>query len=397
MIDSINKLTDTNQGGEDNLDMELKVFDFSHYPLPKKDKDCIQMFYNNINGLEINEAIASIVNKKKIKKQKEITGDPETYTKLESFIKQMHTWEVDISVLSESCIEWRDVIPRRVVTDISKKYDTGGTWTVSTSSCYSGSFVKPGGALVYSSGNLSGKIMERGTDPWKHGRWSYVRYQGKKGNSLMIIGGYRVGCRSNVAGASTAWYQQKVLLTEANRTEEPDEAFLTDFASWYEEIIQPQTEVLLFLDANEQWTTLSKIRQWAKKLQLANLNIDGGYHFPATYPCITNHSRDTTINYCLCTPGVLDSIAYATMAPFDLHTLGDHRGLLIDVQVSRLLQSLAEPREISVGRKLATNNPVATEKYLLGVEKGFLKQNIFERTRKLYYQWTHKKRRSGIL
>ena len=125
MIGNPQNIPDIMQEREDNLDKELRVFDFSHYPLPKKDTDCIRLFYNNINGLEINEAIASIVNKKKIKKKTEILGDLETYTKLESFIKQMYTWEVDVSVLSEPCIEWRDVIPRRVVTDISKKYDAG--------------------------------------------------------------------------------------------------------------------------------------------------------------------------------------------------------------------------------------------------------------------------------
>ena len=202
---------------------------FSHYPLPKKDTNTLRLFYNNIKGLEINTAVETILNNKKIKRTKELLHDLELYTKLEAFLKQMYSWEVDVCVLAEPCIEWRDSIPRKIVKDVGKKYDKGGNWTVATSSCYSGSFVKPGGALVYSSGDVTGMIVERGTDPWNQGRWAYVRYQGRKGDSLMIVGAYRVGYWSGLAGASTLWHQQKVLLAQEKRIEEPSEVFIKDF------------------------------------------------------------------------------------------------------------------------------------------------------------------------
>lgn len=144
-------------GDDAELDSELSVFDFSHYPLPRKEGKKLRIFYNNINGLEINATIQTVINNKKTKHKQEFIKDLEQYTKIEAFLKQMHNWEVDISVLAEPCIEWRDTIPRRVVQDIGKKYDGTGNWTVATSSCYSGSFCKPGGSLIYSSGNVVGK------------------------------------------------------------------------------------------------------------------------------------------------------------------------------------------------------------------------------------------------
>lgn len=108
--------------------------------------------------------------------------DLESHTKLEAFIKQMYDWQIDVSVLSEPCIEWRDVIPRtNVQEEIRKKFDKTSNWTVATSTCFSGSFVEPGEALVYSTGGVVSRIMERGTDPWGYGRLAHVKYRGKDG------------------------------------------------------------------------------------------------------------------------------------------------------------------------------------------------------------------------
>ena len=127
----------TYQGEEVELDTELQVFDFSNYPLPNKTDNILRIFYNNINGLEINTAIQTVVNNKKTKQKEEFIRDLEQYTKIEAFVKQMHSWEVDINVLAEPCIEWRDTIPRQVVKDISKKYDRMGNWTDLDGALYS--------------------------------------------------------------------------------------------------------------------------------------------------------------------------------------------------------------------------------------------------------------------
>ncbi len=155
---------------------------------------------------------------------------------------------------------------------------------------------------------------------------------------------------------------------------------------------QGTTEIILLLDANEQWKDNSRIKQMANKLELHDLNTEGGYNFPDSHPCIPNRSRDTTIDFCLCTKGILDRTKYATMTPYDLYTLGDHRGLLIDINIHDILLSREVTDEVPVGRKLATNNPVATHKYLEKVKEGFKKQNIYDRAKKLYYHLTMKKK-----
>ena len=74
--------------------------------------------------------------------------------------------------------------------------------------------------------------VQHGTDPWGMGRWAFQKYQAKKDQILLVISAYRVGKRTSNPGSSTAWHQQKVILTQAGRTEEPDEAFIMDMEQW---------------------------------------------------------------------------------------------------------------------------------------------------------------------
>ena len=141
-----------------------------------------------------------------------------------------------------------------------------------------------------------------------------------------MVVGYRVGTRTNNAGPSTAWYQQKVLLSKDKRNIEPSEAFIKDMREWIETQKTETTEIILFLAANEKWKKNSKIKRLAETINLHNLNLEGNYNFPDSHPSITNPSRSTTIDYCLCTKNVVTSVVYATMAPYNLGVLGDHRG-----------------------------------------------------------------------
>ena len=391
MIDSwsVKKTTEKME----SLDEELRIYDFSHYPLPVKEKGLVRIFYNNVNGLEINAAINVRITNNKGKKRHGILKEKETYTKLEALLKQLQTWDVNITGLTEPCVEWKDVVPRTVVKEMGKKYDRFGHWSVATSSTMTGSYVKPGGALLYNDGETASRMMESGTDPWGYGRWAYKRYTGRQDTSLLVIVGYRVGSRNTNAGPSTAWYQQRVLLAKDKRQLDPPEAFIKDIGIWITTKRTEKTEIIFFLDANEKWDKNSKIKGLADKLNLYNLNLAGDFNFPDSHPSITNPSRNTTIDYCLCTEKALTCVTYATMAPYDLRVLGDHRGFLIDVNMNKLLRiDKQKEGDAYVGRKLVTSNIKATEKYLQIVEEKFEKQNIIRRVDELYGQWKTKKR-----
>ena len=98
----------------------------------------------------------------------------------------------------------------------------------------------------------------------------------------------------------------------------------------------------------------------------------------ATHPNVANTGRSTTIDFCLCTRKVLTHITYAASTPYDLEILGDHRGFLIDINISQLFEEEVMEKE-HLRRKLFMSNPKAVEKYLAKVDEKFQKQYIYIR------------------
>ena len=382
-------------GETEQVFQELSLFEFSTAPLPTRDKDVCRVFYNNVNGFEINDAVGKAVQQKKLLETENILTEVAQYSKAEAFLKQMTAWDATVSAVAEHCVEWKEAVPRLVLKGLGKKYNQRGLWTVATSNSLVGNYLKPGGALLYCTEDMTIRLIDKGTDCWGMGRWAYHQYQGRGGQSLLVIAGYRVGQRSGTPGSTTAWHQQKVLLTQQGRNIEPHTAFFTDLEEW---VTQKQAQVenlhiAMFLDANEKWTSSSQIWRFATNLNLINLNTAGNFKFPPSHPCVTNQDRSTTIDYCLCSAHVLPCVTYASMVPYDLHTLGDHRGMIVDINLHQLIGGNIDNKVDKVGRKLSSTNVAVTTKYIEAVEKSFNKQNIFERIQKLYYQWHKKKRR----
>ncbi len=372
--------TTERQEHEELLQASLSLFDFSA-PLQDKREGIWRMFFNNCNGLEANTMISTYIKQQQDKKQYNYLQDVEAPTKLDSLIRQMKIWNVDIVNLAEVGVAWENKIPRQVIQNITQQYEKTGCWTVSSSEINVGSYVKPGGTGIFAMGRSNGTILERGVDPWFMGRWSYILLAGKReGAMLLVITGYRTGKRSGPAGIKTAYSQQKTMLTKEGRNEQPEEAFFIDMAKWLVEYRQPHTEVLLWLDANEQWSARAKIAQFARQFELININQE--MELPATHPNIADPSRSTTIDFGLYSRRVLENIRYAGAVPYDLDTLGDHRGVIMDINMESML-GVDKIEEEMKTRKLVMSNQKAVTKYLQYVEEKLQVQNIFQRTKKL--------------
>ena len=362
------------------LEKCLEIFDFST-PLPEKGPGIFRLFYNNCNGLAINNTIGVYLQQKKDKVKYNYITDINAPTKVDSLIRQMKIWDIDIVNLAEVCIAWEKQVPRQVVQQITKQYDCTGCWTVASSQIDLGGFIKPGGAGILAMSNVNGKIRDRGTDPWKMGRWAFNLFSGpKQGKQLLVVSGYRTGARTSTPGVKTAWSQQQTMLLQQARTEKPHEAFLVDLAKWLRTYKTESMEVMILLDANEQWGERSEITKFANRFRLKNLNEE--CQLPATHPNLANPARSTTIDYCLCSITVLQNIRYVASTPFDLDTLGDHRGMVIDINLPSILGDTSQTDEIKA-RKLVMSCPKAVERYLTLVEEKFHKQNIIKRSTKL--------------
>ncbi len=362
------------------LDQCLALFDFS-VPLPEKQADTIRIFYNNCNGLEINSLINDVLKRQREKKRYQYLRDIENPTKLDKLLKKMKLWDVDLANLSETCVAWENIAARRVVQQITNGYDQTGCWVGASSNIHGTNCYKPGGTATLAMGRCNGRIIDKGTDPWGMGRWSYIVLSGTGPiTKLLVITGYRTGYRSGNAGYQTAWTQQTAILFKENRVENPSEAFFTDLESWICKYRTTDMEVILCLDANEQWSPQSSIQEFADTLNLVNLTQE--FCLADTHPNVANLDKSTTIDYCFSSEKVSEHVRYAASVPYELDTLGDHRGFILDVQMINRHQETHRVRDHRT-RKLQMNNPIAVEKYLTEVHKKFGEQNIFQRSKKL--------------
>jgi hypothetical protein len=68
---------------------------------------------------------------------------------------------------------------------------------------------QPGGTFTAVSGNLTSRVVNKGTDPFGLGRWSFINHQGKESKLLTIITAYRV-CKTTPSsvGEKRAFKQQ---------------------------------------------------------------------------------------------------------------------------------------------------------------------------------------------
>ena len=207
--------------------------------------------------------------------------------------------------------------------DITKQYDRTSSWTIATSDIDIGSFFKPGGAGLLAMGNCNGIILDRGVDNLKMGRWaSTLIGSPQRKHTILFITGYRTGYCTGIPGEKTAWAQQVTMLRKAARDENPHEAFLTDLSHWIKTYRTQGMEIVLCLDANEQWGKEAAIIKFAQQLDLKNVNQE--FQLADTHPNIANIHRSTTIDFCLCSPNILEYVYFAASTPFELVTLGDH-------------------------------------------------------------------------
>ena len=163
----------------------------------------------------------------------------------------------------------------------------------------------------------------------------------------------------------------RMLILEDNREGELLKIFIEDLMKWIREVQTPQTEIVLLLDANKKWGISLKITMLIHELQLYNVFETNQDTSSITHPCLNNPERGTTIDFCLVSQSVVEHIHYVTVLAYDLQTLGDHRGIMIDLDVKGLLNATHSGLSITSVRILYADNPKAEKLYLESVTKGF--------------------------
>ena len=351
-----------------------------------KEKDGnLRVMYNNVDGLKIKDFLKAKMKEKYDRKSKKMLKAPKTSQKLTGILATLRNWDANILCLSETQTAWENYIVRDKVEAELRSMDKNAR-LIGSSSCAACSEVyKPGGTLTVYDGNWASRIS-RGTDPHKLGRWSYVTIEGRNFSSLTIITGYRV-CRgqNNLnTGSNTSYMQQERILKHRGIKTSPQSMFIEDIENFILMKIELGHEILLNLDANEEWEgEKSKIREMALRLDLHDIakerNPNG---VPPTY---TRMNSATRIDFMLGSVGVLNNTMAFGMAPEIYgNTLGNHRAQYIDINILNLLELNIHDIGAPASRRLRSSDPKCIEKYIEKLKENLLHHKVFERMENLW-------------
>ena len=288
-------------------------------------------------------------------------------------------WTIDIICLSETNVDWDKPVAKKIFNRVKAPYAREACWVTSASNMNIPSLVKPGGTAMLVDMSYTGSIIDKGQDWTSMGRWSYVTLKGRNDRTINIVTGYRCNNITKSTGETTAWSQQYAISRQRGvETPRPHINFLHDLEKWISPKIIDGEDVIIALDANEEWNETSKIKTFASKLGLYNIAKQTHELLPPSRP-----QSKKTIDFVLATERVSDSVRHLSMAPYDLENLGDHRGIMIDLDSKTLFGTEGAQRVHTSKRKLNTNDVTACEKYIEKLKEKFIHHNIFDRTEKL--------------
>ena len=119
---------------------------------------------------------------------------------------------------------------------------------------------------------------------------------GKNGQRLTIITGYRCGIvQIKNVGSFTAIFQQYSIMREkGEKKSSPAAAFFRDLTKWMQPKIEAGEEILLAMDANEEWTNSSAVKKFSQNNGLYNIANSMYDELPPTKP-----SSGNTIDFLL--------------------------------------------------------------------------------------------------
>ena len=232
---------------------------------------------------------------------------------------------------------------------------------------------QPGGVAGGFFGKIRNRYKKTKYDPG--GRWICHQFEGKT-RKLRVYSFYRVN--NGGKGIYTAWLQQKNYLMEKFIEENPRKQAILDMIEEIQDAINRNFDIILMSDLNEAIDGIEKSNEKIKDLGLYNLYESSLGVLPRTY------FRGTKmIDHVWVTPGVLDHIKRVGVAPFNYTIFSDHRALLFDVDINKILEEEDINLTPAKLRRLKSSNPERVKKYNIKLNQLWTKHKIQDKYEKL--------------
>lgn len=343
---------------------QLKVTEeFFGDDLEKKKGD-LRVMYNNVNGLKISEFLKMRMSDKVNKKKKKMLSVKKGVAKLTGVLATIRNWNANILCLAETQVAWENHVVRNNVVSELRRLDAHAGLVGSSSCAACCDVYKPGGTATVFDGNWAGRITKE-TDNSKLGRWSCITIAGRNDTNLTIITAYRCckGQTERSTGMYSSYMQQAKILRTQGRKISPQTAFVEDLEKYIVNKIEKGHEILLNLDANEEWDTeMSGIRDMARRLDLYDIARER--HPEGVPPTYVRENSESRIDFMLGSKQVLQNITAYGMAPAEYgQHLGDHRAQFVDLNINAILSLNVHDIGAPSSRRLKSGDPKSVEKY----------------------------------
>ncbi len=168
------------------------------------------------------------------------------------------TLEAGAVCLPETNTNWGHRQAHSIMQNLLRKTWKHSSYSTSYTMEAFDSINQPGGTLQIITNNWVSRILEKGTDPYGLGRWTYTIMRGAHNRKVVIITAYRVCIQSvTSAGLTTATAQQYRELSKKTREHnigedlKPRKQFIMDLQAWIEHLVAAGHGIILSLDANE--------------------------------------------------------------------------------------------------------------------------------------------------
>jgi hypothetical protein len=273
--------------------------------------------------------------------------------------------------------------------DTQRQFFTHGQLITSESDLQFPTSYKPGGTCIGVNGKWTTRVTNRGVDPSRQGRWSYVTIGGiydqwQRCPDVMFISAYRVCQKAgSKAGPLTSYAQQWTMShVDGNPTPDPRNDFISDLIHFDKDQrrLKPMA-ININLDANEPMgDEANGLQRLTTELGLTDIH---GTHLGAHTAPPTHTRGSKKIDYGLVCPLLLPYVTRCGFGAFHDGPVTDHRWGYIDLDLSGHFRGSVTAIEHLASRSLQSKSPKDVAKYRELVHRHLCCHNAFKRLDRL--------------
>ena len=313
-----------------------------------KNKNVVRLLLNNVNGI----------------------GQTKGGMKDELMRSYMTKWGVDIACITEPNVHWGKVKKGDDWYERSRGWFQSRRLAVAyhTERGRLSTVNQYGGTMTLARDDISHRAITSGYDKSGMGRWSFIRFRGKRKNVTRVITCY---CPNrSINGPNTVYSQQ---LQSLNR--DPINAFWDDLEGEIREYQEAGEQIVLLGDWNTDAND-KKFIKWKSRLGLIDpIQKRHGKKGPGTF------NRGKRVIDSILISSMLKATGCGYLSFGELP--GDHRGLWIDICLNSFLGYRAPSVPSYQARRLKTDDPRVLAKYKEVLEDELIEAKVFSKLRVL--------------